>query len=180
MTVSLFTSGVASRFHNVMAEGDTLLIHGYQTHELRGLHIGTLQAGSSRTLDYSVAQSKYPGYYIRSYEGTTELHAWSNSFKTTAYGNTLVHTQTKGLKSQKKYLKPKASGMGWKPAARLRSRLEPQGGIGNRELTVRQAALIFGCSESTVRKYCKDGTLRGAYKVGFFGWRIPRQEMIDK
>ena len=180
VTVSLFTSGVASRFHNVMDEGDTLLIHGYQTHELRGLHIGTLQAGSSRTLDYSVAQSKYPGYYIRSYEGTTELHAWVNSFKTTAYGNTLVHTQTKGLKSKKKYLKPKASGMGWKPTARLRSRLEPQGGIGNRELTVRQAANIFGCSESTVRKYCKDGTLRGAYKVGFFGWRIPRQEMLDK
>lgn len=180
VTVTLFTAEMAIKVRNYMDQDASLLIHGEQTHALRGLKFSVMKAGTSRKLEYSIAQSRFQGYYIRRFEGTTELHSWMHSFKSTAYGNAIVLTQTKGLLSMsRKYLKSKKSDRCWKPDARLRTRAEQLGGIANRELTVRQAALIFGCSESTVRKYCQDGTLRGAHKVGF-GWRIPRQEMIDK
>lgn len=47
------------------------------------------------------------------------------------------------------------------------------------DLTVQDVADLLDRSASTVRWWCQDGTLSGAYKLRSREWRIPRQALRD-
>ncbi|HMR62670.1 MAG TPA: helix-turn-helix domain-containing protein [Anaerolineae bacterium] len=45
-------------------------------------------------------------------------------------------------------------------------------------LTVEEAADMLRVSRSTVWRWCKEGTLKSAFKIGHT-WRIPQEEIED-
>jgi excisionase family DNA binding protein len=45
-------------------------------------------------------------------------------------------------------------------------------------LTVEEAAALLRVSRSTVWRWCKEGTLKSAFKIGHT-WRIPADEIED-
>ena len=47
------------------------------------------------------------------------------------------------------------------------------------DLTLEQAAELFGRSVSTARTWCQSGKLRGAYRFEGREWRIPRASIRD-
>lgn len=47
------------------------------------------------------------------------------------------------------------------------------------DLTVQEVARLLDRSPSTVRWWCNEGTLSGAYKLRGREWRVPRQALRD-
>jgi excisionase family DNA binding protein len=47
------------------------------------------------------------------------------------------------------------------------------------DLTVRELAALLGRAESTVRSWCGQGRLRGAYRLQGREWRIPSECLRD-
>lgn len=65
----------------------------------------------------------------------------------------------------------------WTDYRYITSRKEPMALIGNQNVSVEEFANIYNCSQSTVRKYCRENVLKGAYKEKR-KWVVPANQAI--
>ncbi len=180
VALTVFTCETRIQFATAVKSGDTLEVQLSKAHAIRGLSGAVQKTGSTTAVSYQISQFNMPEYYIRSFEGSIDPKLGAADIESSARGCyiTVKQVDSKG-KTVISTPKRKRMFQAWHAYVRMRDRDDSEGGIGNRSLSVRQASKIFKCSESTVRKYCKDGTFLGAYKSKK-KWVIPKQEMLDK